>query len=102
MPLMVEVVAAVPMLTVPPPLPPPRLFNALAMSAASAYLIGMTSEMISDSPPPVSTWSINSSIRFTFSAWSRRMSMPLSSSGVIEPASFANGVRICCIELALT
>ena len=35
-----------PMLTVLPPLPP-RLFSALAMSSAIAYLIGMTSEMYS-------------------------------------------------------
>ena len=33
-----------PMLTVPPLPEPPRLFNALAMSSTSAYLIGMTSE----------------------------------------------------------
>ena len=60
------VVGELPMLTVVPPLPP-RLFNALAMSSASAYLMGMTSEINSELPP-MSTRSIISSIRLTFSA----------------------------------
>ncbi len=46
MPLTDGVAAELPKLTVLPPLPP-RLFSALAMSSAIAYLIGMTSEMYS-------------------------------------------------------
>ena len=89
------------MLTVLPPPLPPRLFNALAMSSASAYLIGMTSEMYS-AGTVTSTCSIISSIRFTFSALSRRTRMPLLSIATTAFGSLANGVISGIISLGLT
>ena len=90
-----------PMLTVLPPPAPPRLFKALAMSSASAYLIGMTSEIYS-AGTDTSMRSIICNIRFTFSALSRSTRMPLLSIGRMEFASFANGWMIGTISLGLT
>ena len=97
---MVEV-GELPMWTVLPLPVPPRLFKALAMSSASAYLIGMTSEMYS-AGTETSMRAIICNIRFTFSALSRSTRMPLLSIGRMAFASFANGVRIGTISLGLT
>ena len=52
---------------IPVPVPAPRLLNALAMSAAFAYLMGMTSESIS-SGATTSSLSMSSIIRLTLPA----------------------------------
>ena len=50
----------------PPPPPVLRLFNALAISEAFAYLIGMTSETYSEGMATL-TLATSSSMRLTFS-----------------------------------
>jgi hypothetical protein len=87
--------------TLVPPPPVLRLFKALAISAANAYLMGITSETKFDSTT-TSMRSIISSMRFTFSVKSRRMRMLLLSMASTEFGILAKGCRAGMTSLACT
>ena len=83
--------------------PPPTLLRALAISSALAYLIGMTSHADFRIPPPESTRSIISNMRFTLATLSHQDQHAAGVRGMMGfGQSHWQGVRMVTISEGLT